>query len=35
MAERYAAALLDVALGHGDAEKVKSNLDEFAAGVGD
>lgn len=35
MAERYAAALLDVALGHGDAEKVKTNLVDFAAVVGD
>lgn len=34
MVERYAAALLDVALGHGDAEKVKTNLTEFAAVVG-
>jgi len=35
MAERYASALLDVALGHGDAEKVKTNLVEFAAVVSD
>ena len=35
MAERYAAALLDVAMGHGDAEKVQTNLTEFAAVVGD
>jgi F-type H+-transporting ATPase subunit delta len=35
MAERYASALLDVTMAHGDAEKVKTNLVEFAAVVGD
>ncbi|HEV3220816.1 MAG TPA: ATP synthase F1 subunit delta [Candidatus Acidoferrales bacterium] len=33
IADRYASALLDVAQAQGSAEKVKANLDEFAAEI--